>query len=46
MIKADMKKVISKGTTGDVDIRLTNMVEIANKTLKNVLISLRPLECA
>ncbi len=46
MIKADMRKVTSKGTAGDVDIRLTSMVEIANKTLKKVFISLRPLECA
>jgi hypothetical protein len=35
---------MKRGITGDVDIKLTNMVEIANETLKKVLISLRPLE--
>jgi len=35
---------MTNGIIGDVDIKLTNIVEIANKTLKKVLISLRPLE--
>jgi hypothetical protein len=43
MIKKDITKVIVRGTTGEVDIKLTNMVEIANRTLNNVLVSFKPL---
>jgi hypothetical protein len=34
MIKTDIKRAIMRGTTGDVDIKLTNIVKIPNNTLK------------
>lgn len=44
MIKNDIEKVINRGMTGDVEIKLTIMVKIANKALKYVFTFLRLFE--